>query len=144
MIVTANCFDDKRAISTSKLLNLIYNDNQDGMKVYESHARTKALHSEMNKFFKKLIEYRDDPNNPYIHKELEVLLDRKSAFAAFKRRYVRNNKDIYDELLVFWNNGSIPVRHYIMVDKDCNSKCKCSTWMKRTYNKVEVFLISLY
>ncbi|SHJ60769.1 HNH endonuclease [Pseudobutyrivibrio xylanivorans] len=86
---------------TIKLLDEIYNDSQAGMKVYESKARTDALKHEMNRLFKALSGYKNNPDDKIIKRYLQVLLGRKSAFAAFKRQYVRDNAVEYDDLVKY-------------------------------------------
>ncbi len=92
---------DENVRKTIKLLDEIYNDSHAGMKVYESKARTDALKHEMNKLYKVLLDYINNPDDKIIIRRLQVLLGRKSAFAAFKRRYIKDNAEKYPELMAW-------------------------------------------
>ena len=53
---------------------------------------------EMNALYKLLIEYSETPTNALTKRKIKVLLARTSAFAAFKRQYIRDNIEKYGDL----------------------------------------------
>ena len=56
------------------------------------------LTKEMNLLYDNLEAYRKNPDSRYIQRKLKALLRRESAFAAFKRNYIRDNSKEFPQL----------------------------------------------
>lgn len=83
---------------TILLVNEVFNKRNTGMREYKSDMRFKKLQTEMNLLFDNLEKYKQNPDSKLILNKLRVMLRRESAFASFKRCYVRENLDIYPKL----------------------------------------------
>ena len=57
----------------------------------------------MNTFYKLLENYKKFPRNRRYKKMIEASLQRRSAFAAFKRAYIRKRQREFPELLEIWD-----------------------------------------
>lgn len=75
---------------TATLVYDVFNLKNSGIRIYASQYRLDKLKEEMNVFFKALLKY-DRSKSLFQRRKVEALLRRSSAFAAFKRSYVRNN-----------------------------------------------------
>lgn len=84
-----SCLKDDKVERTISLIWEVFNLNNTGMRVYKSAMRFKELQKEMNLLFDNLEALRLQPDSKIILRKLKVLLKRESAFAAFKRSYVR-------------------------------------------------------
>mgnify|MGYP002626066358 CR=1 FL=1 len=82
---------------TVKLLNEIYNKENTGIRIAACEVRVSALANEMVIFYKAVLEYIESPS-PLGLRKVKVLLDRSSAFAAFKRQYIRDNGELFKGL----------------------------------------------
>ena len=60
--------------------------------------RFKGVLRQMNLLYDNLEQLKENPDSKIVQRKLKVLLRRESGFAAFKRCYVREHKDIYPEL----------------------------------------------
>ena len=70
---------------------------------YESvyrNSKVRKLQHEISLFFDTLSKYQKLPSEG-LRNRLRLLLSRKSAFASFKRDYIRDNLEKYENLLVF-------------------------------------------
>lgn len=76
----------------------VFNRKNTGMRVYKSAMRFKALRTEMNLLFDNLEQLKQEPGSIVVLRKLRALLRRESAFAAFKRSYVRKHLLDYPEL----------------------------------------------
>ena len=65
---------------------------------YKSAMRYNELTKEMNLLYDNLEAYRKNPDSRYIQRKLKALLRRESAFAAFKRNYIRDNCKEFPQL----------------------------------------------
>ena len=75
------------AVRTAMLIEEVFNLTNTGMRTVVCEERLKGLQREMNKLYRALEEYK---KNPGCNKNrIRVLTRRKSAFAGFKRYYVR-------------------------------------------------------
>lgn len=81
---------DIKSIQTAKLVYDVFNLKNSGIRIYTSQYRLNELKKEMNTFFKSLIKYNKQKSE-YHRRKVCALLKRSSAFAAFKRAYIRNN-----------------------------------------------------
>ena len=60
--------------------------------------RLRLLQKEMNILYKQLEKLHNNPDSKVILRTIYSLLKRESAFAAFKRCYVRGHADKYPQL----------------------------------------------
>ena len=90
--------DDAATDRTIKLIGEVFNLRNTGMRVYKSHIRLKQLQKEMNLLFHNLEELKVSPDSAIILRKLKALLKRESAFAAFKRCYIREHLEEYPQL----------------------------------------------
>ncbi len=90
---------DTTVKNTVLLLNEIFNKGSSGMRNVRCQERYRELNLEMNTFFRLLRKYEEHGNFEDSDLELREILDRKSAFAQFKRDYIRTHKDFYPELV---------------------------------------------
>lgn len=89
---------DEIVTRTVQLLNDVYNKTNTGMRIVGCAERVRRLNEEMNAFYKALEMYKDNPENGLNLRRIQVLLRRKSGFAAFKRQYIRDNREVFPEL----------------------------------------------
>lgn len=92
--------EDEKSLMTAELINEVFDTQNSGIRIYASQIRMKKLQQEMNIFLQKLREYKKSPSAG-LEKRLKVLLSRQSAFASFKRDYIKDNSEKYAKLLVF-------------------------------------------
>ena len=76
------------------------------MRTYTSDERLKLLQREMNILYKQLEKIYKNPDSKTAVRMVRSLLKRESAFAAFKRCYVREHAVEYPEL-----------QEYVLLDK---------------------------
>lgn len=90
--------EDLTADRTIELIWEVFNLQNTGMRIYKSDMRLKELKKEMNLLFDNLEGLKENPDSKLILRKLKVLLKRESAFAAFKRCYVREHLKEYPQL----------------------------------------------
>lgn len=83
---------------TAMLINETFSLKNTGMRTYTSNVRLRLLQKEMNKLYKQLEKMHESPNSKVVMNTIRSLLRRESAFAAFKRCYVRKHAAKYPEL----------------------------------------------
>ena len=83
---------------TALLISEVFSIRNTGMRTYTSDARLKLLQNEMSVLYKQLEKFHSNPHSKVILRTLGSLLRRESAFAAFKRCYVREHASEYPEL----------------------------------------------
>lgn len=96
--VRAKNGEDKKAVLTAGLVQEVFNIRNTGMRVYKSHMRFQELNKEMNLLYDNLEEMKKRPDSKVVMRKLKALLRRESAFAAFKRYYVRENMEQFPQL----------------------------------------------
>ena len=96
--VTARQESDSFSGLTAELVNEVFNMKNTGMRVCKSDRRLKKLNFEMNVLYDYLEEIRKTPNSKVTLRKLKALLRRETAFAAFKRCYVREHIKEYPQL----------------------------------------------
>lgn len=96
--VRAVGLEDKEAALAACLVTEVFNIQNTGMRVYKSELRLKKLQEEMNVLYMKLEAYKDKPDSKSILRTLKALLRKESAFAGFKRCYVRKRLNEFPEL----------------------------------------------
>ena len=87
------------SLLTASLIYNVFNLINTGMRTNNSAVRLKALQEEMNIFFNELHRYKDN-KSPANTRRVVARLRKSTAFAAFKRSYIRNNSD-YAELQAY-------------------------------------------
>lgn len=87
------------SLMTASLIYNVFNLKNTGMRTNNSAVRLKALQEEMNIFFNELHRYKDN-KSPANTRRVVAILRKSTAFAAFKRSYIRNNSD-YAELQAY-------------------------------------------
>ena len=88
---------DEQAVLTADLVVAVFNQRTTGIRTIASKVRLEALQKEMNLLFSCLDEYLSKGDG-FAFSLLKARLDRRSAFAAFKRCYVREHLDRYPGL----------------------------------------------
>ena len=83
---------------TALLITETFSLRNTGMRTYTSEERLHLLQKEMNILYKQLEKLRNNPKSKVIMRTIASLLRRESAFAAFKRCYVREHASEYPEL----------------------------------------------
>lgn len=89
---------NKKAALTAQLVTEIFNLRNTGMRVYKSDLRLRKLQEEMNVFYAQLEAYKNNPTSRRLLRTMAALLKRESAFAAFKRCYIRERIDEFPAL----------------------------------------------
>lgn len=92
---------DETVERTVKVLNDVYNKTNTGMRIVGCAERVRRLNEEMNAFYKALETYKDNPENGLNLRRIQVLLRRKSGFAAFKRQYIREHREVFPKLVQY-------------------------------------------
>ena len=95
---------DEKTKRTVMLIYEIFNLRNTGMRVYKSDYRFKTLQKEMNILYDNLEKLRENPYSKLILRKLKAILKRESAFAAFKRCYVREHLTEYPMLKQYLEN----------------------------------------
>lgn len=90
--------DNELQKRTAQLVTEVFSLKNTGMRIYRSDQRLKLLQKEMNVLYKQLEKLHKKPESKVIMRMIESLLMRESAFAAFKRCYVREHANEYPEL----------------------------------------------
>lgn len=96
--VNAKDAADTKAVLTAMLVREVFNLRNTGMRIYKSEMRFQELNKEMNKLYDNLEELRKNPDSRVTLRKLKAILKRESAFAAFKRNYIRDNKERFPQL----------------------------------------------
>lgn len=89
--VEADHVGGDRSALTAELINEVFNIRNTGMRVIKSDMRLKELQKEMNVLYDQLEKYKRNPNSKVLIRTLRALLKRESAFAGFKRCYIRKH-----------------------------------------------------
>ena len=99
--VSVTSKDGKNVVAerTAILVREVFSLKNTGMRVYKSDKRFKELSKEMNVLYDNLEAVRKNPDSPTALRKLKALLRRESAFAAFKRCYVREHLQEFPQLL---------------------------------------------
>ncbi len=69
-----------------------------GIRIAACEVRKDGVAMQMNQLYKAITKYRKNPNSKFNSRMLKVLLHRESEYAAFKRSYIRENKDLYPDV----------------------------------------------
>lgn len=100
--VIANPNDnDETSIFTAKLIYETFNQKNTGIRIAASENRLNELKREMNILFQRLQKYNSSENSAINKRIIGALLKNSSAFAGFKRSYIRKNISKYPEFEEF-------------------------------------------
>ena len=102
-IVYVNAIDssNQEAVLTAELICESFNQKNSGIRIAACETRVDALKKEMSKLYTALARYKAKPESKLNRKNLQVLLRREGAFAAFKRFYVKSHLKDYCNLEEF-------------------------------------------
>lgn len=102
-VIDVRAKDDtnETAVLTATLVWEVFSLKNTGMRVYKSEMRFQELNKEMNKLYANLEELNKNPDSKIVLRKLKAILRRESAFAAFKRNYVRANKSRFPQLMPY-------------------------------------------
>lgn len=89
---------DEELKRTALLITETFSLKNTGMRTYASDERLRLLQKEMNLLYKQLIKLHKEPDSKVTLRTIRSLLSRESAFAAFKRCYVREHAAEYPKL----------------------------------------------
>lgn len=98
VIVTVADPEDEMLKRTALLVTEIFSFKNTGMRTYTSDERMKLLQKEMNLLYRQLEKVHNGCASKATMRMIRSLLRRESAFAAFKRCYVRDHAVEYPEL----------------------------------------------
>ncbi len=101
--VTAIDSQNSQAVLTATLIYETFNLRNTGIRVAACANRMKSLMESMNVLYRELDKYKKSPDSAKNKRMVQALLRRDSAFAAFKRGYVRERLSEYPELVQFVN-----------------------------------------
>ena len=90
--------DDAAAVLTAELVCEVFNKKNTGLRDYKTDMRFRELTKEMNLLYDNLEEIKKHPDSKIVMRKLKALLRRESAFAAFKRGYVREHAECFPKL----------------------------------------------
>lgn len=86
---------------TAELITEVFDKKNTAMRIYKSDMRFQQLNQEMNKLYDSIEELQDNPESKFALKKIKALLRKESRFAAFKRNYIRENRQKYPLLLQY-------------------------------------------
>lgn len=98
VIVNVKDLNNEIQKRTALLIQETFSLKNTGMRTYTSDERLKLLQKEMNILYRQLEKIHNTPNSKITKRMICSLLKRESAFAAFKRCYVREHIVEYPEL----------------------------------------------
>lgn len=94
-----NIVDEESAIMTAELIEASFEKKNTGIREAACQHRVDRLAESMNILYKTLEKYKKNPESQRYIRSLRSSLSRKSAFAAFKRNYVRKHIADYPDLV---------------------------------------------
>lgn len=98
VVIDVSDIRDEFQNRTALLITEVFSVKNTGMRTYTSDERLRLLQKEMNILYKQLEKLHNNPDSKVILRTICSLLKRESAFAAFKRCYVREHADEYPQL----------------------------------------------
>lgn len=99
--VSAKDRGNVQAVLTAQLVTEVFNQKNTGLRTYASSQRLHKLTLEMDKLYAALEEVTASPESAFALRKAKALLRRESAFAAFKRGYIRENQEQYPILFSY-------------------------------------------
>ncbi len=98
VVIHVKRLDDDIYNRTALLITETFSLKNSGMRTYTSDERLRLLQKEMNLLYGQLEKLKNNPNSKIIKRTICSLLRRESAFAAFKRCYIRVHAEEYPQL----------------------------------------------
>ena len=98
VIINVRDSKDEMQNRTALLIEETFSLKNTGMRTYTSDQRLKLLQKEMNILYKQLEKLHKVPESKILMRTIRSLLRRESAFAAFKRCFVRQHAKEYPKL----------------------------------------------
>ncbi|MEY8237166.1 hypothetical protein AALA36_15820 [Lachnospiraceae bacterium 66-29] len=98
VIINVRDSKDEMQNRTALLIEETFSLKNTGMRTYTSDQRLKSLQKEMNILYKQLEKLHKVPESKILMRTIRSLLRRESAFAAFKRCFVRQHAKEYPKL----------------------------------------------
>ena len=98
VVIDVSDIRDEFQNRTALLITEVFSVKNTGMRAYTSNEGLRLLQKEMNILYKQLEKLHNNPDSKVILRTICSLLKRESAFAAFKRCYVREHADKYPQL----------------------------------------------
>lgn len=98
VVIDVNNFDNEVQKRTALLIEETFSLKNTGMRTYTSNERLRLLQKEMNILYRQLEKIHNNPDSKITLRILRSLLRRESAFAAFKRYYIREHAIEYPGL----------------------------------------------
>ena len=98
VVIDVKDLNDDMQNRTALLITETFSLKNTGMRTYSSDERLKLLQKEMNVLYKQLEKIHKVPDSKICIRTIRSLLRRESAFAAFKRCYVREHAVEYPQL----------------------------------------------
>ena len=96
--ISAIDVDDAQSVLTATLIHETFNLRNTGIRIAACDTRMDELRKAMIVLYRELENYQREPDSEKNRRRMKVLLSRRSAFAAFKRGYVRERLNEYPEL----------------------------------------------
>lgn len=106
VVIGVKDIDDEMQQRTALLIEETFSLKNTGMRTYTSDERLRLLQKEMNLLYRQLEKLHSNPNSKIAIRTIRSLLRRASAFAAFKRCYVREHTAEYPKLQQYVEPGS--------------------------------------
>lgn len=98
VVISMKKSEDQIYKRTALLIRETFSLKNTGIRTYTSDERLRLLQKEMNLLYEQLVKLHNSPNSKMILRTIGSLLRRESAFAAFKRCYVRVHAEEYPQL----------------------------------------------
>lgn len=98
VVIGVSDFDDEMQKRTALLIEETFSLKNTGMRTYTSNERLRLLQKEMNVLYRQLEKIHSNPDSKIAIRTICSLLRRESAFAAFKRYYMRKHIIKYPKL----------------------------------------------
>lgn len=96
--ISAIDVDDTQSVLTATLIHETFNLRNTGIRIAACDTRMDELRKAMIVLHRELENYQRKPDSERNRRMMKVLLSRSSAFAAFKRGYVRERLNEYPDL----------------------------------------------
>ena len=100
-VTVHNIVDEERAVMTAELIRECFEKRNTGIREAACQTRINRLAEEMGILYKTLEKHSKNPETQRYIRSLKYSLSRNSAFAAFKRNYVRKHILDYPDLKEF-------------------------------------------
>ncbi|MCD8023083.1 MAG: hypothetical protein LUF30_08965 [Lachnospiraceae bacterium] len=99
--VSAKDQENAQAVLTAQLVTEVFNQKNTGLRTRASNQRLHEMTLEIHTIYAAEEVLTKHQETPFALRKARVLLRRESAFAAFKRNYIRENQDRYPILFAY-------------------------------------------